>query len=220
MQSTIARYPCTLTVMLKANLTLRPLARTNLMIGYARVSTAEQSLDMQIKALQDYGVEETRIWSEKRSAAAKRVKLERCLAMLRAGDTLVVWKLDRLARSMIDLLRIIEDLNKREVSFVSLTEQIETVTPGGKLLLHVLAGLAQFERDLIKQRTKAGMDAKMATGWRPGPKRKLSADLERAVVTWKSEGKTAKQIIDKVYRDYQIKISARLVYNTIKRSNK
>lgn len=205
--------------MLKMTGILSPLTGTFLKVGYARVSTAEQSLDMQIKALKEYGVEETRIWSEKRSAAAKRVKLERCLAMLRAGDTLVVWKLDRLARSMIDLLRIIEDLNRREVSFVSLTEQIETVTPGGKLLLHVLAGLAQFERDLIKQRTKAGMEAKMATGWIPGPKRKLSPELEASVVVWKKDGYTAKQIIEKIYRETGgTKVSARLIYNTIRRA--
>jgi len=173
---------------------------------------------MQIQALVKAGVDEGDIWSEKRSASAKkRPGLENCLDYLEPGGTLVVWKLDRLGRSMIDLLKRLEWMEERGIKFKSLTEDIDTNTPGGQLLLHVLMALAQFERDLIKQRSKAGMEAKMATGWIPGPKRKLTQEEEQQIVKWREECLDAAQIIDKVKEIYGKDITRRLVYLTWER---
>ncbi len=186
-----------------------------LLVGYARVSTAEQSLDMQIAALEKFGVEPGRIWSEKRSATSqKRPQTEQCLNFMTSGDTLVVWKLDRFARSTLDLLTRLEKLEARGIKFVSLTEKIETTTPGGRLLVGVLALLAQFERDLVSERTASGMKAKRERepDWVPGPTRKLTgAALKRAQVM-REAGKTAPQIIDALQAEFKIKVSARTIY--------
>lgn len=145
------------------------------LVGYARVSTAEQNLEMQIAELRKAGVHEDNIWTEKVSAASsKRPKLRIALMDARAGDTFVVWKLDRISRSLLDLLAIMKDLEERSIDFKSLTEGIDTKTPGGKLLLHVIGALAQFERDLIVERTKAGVAAYRERGGRIGQPRKLS----------------------------------------------
>jgi len=144
------------------------------LVGYARVSTAEQNLDMQIEALKAAGVHEDNIWSEKVSAASsKRPRLELALLDAREGDTFVVWKLDRLSRSLLDLLGHMKDFEERGVSFKSLTEGIDTNTPAGKLILHVIGALAQFERDLVVERTKAGVAAYRARGGQIGQPRKL-----------------------------------------------
>lgn len=189
------------------------------LVGYARVSTAEQTLDMQIQALIKAGVPQDQIWSEKRSASAKeRKELERCLKYLEKGDTLVVWKLDRLGRSMLDLMKRLQDLKDQGLHFVSLTEQIDTSTPGGQLLLHVLMALAQFERDLIRQRTTAGMAAKKATGWIPGPRRKLTPEQEQQVINWvEKDGYGAAQVVEEYEKMYGTEITRRLVYLTLKR---
>lgn len=145
------------------------------MIGYARVSTEEQNLQMQIDALVKAGVHRDAIHVEKVSgAAAHRPKLEWALGNLRDGDTLVVWKMDRMARSLVDLLNKMEQLRKAGASFVSLTEKIDTNTPGGRLVFHVLGAIAEFERDLIRERTRAGVKAAMKRGVRFGQEPKLS----------------------------------------------
>lgn len=144
------------------------------LVGYARVSTEDQNLDMQIAALANAGVHPDNIWSEHRSAVAKlRPYLEKALADARKGDTFVVWKLDRLARDMADLLAILKRLNDNGVAFKSLTEGFDTSTPVGKLLIHVLGALAQFERDLVVERTKAGVAAHRARGGRVGQPAKI-----------------------------------------------
>ena len=107
-------------------------------------------------------------------ATTKRPALQRCLKGLKDGDTLIVWKLDRLARSLRDLITLIEDFSSRGINFRSLTEDISTTTPGGKLVFHIFAALAEFERGLIIERTRAGMKAARARGVRPGPKPKLT----------------------------------------------
>lgn len=138
---------------------------TGCRVGYARVSTTEQNLDMQVEALLNAGVHKDHIYIEKVSGAAiKRPKLEWAFDSLRPGDTLVVWKMDRLARSLIDLLGKMKRLEEAGVEFVSLTEKIDTTTPGGRLIFHVLASIAEFERDLIRERTQAGVRAAMARG--------------------------------------------------------
>lgn len=153
------------------------------LVGYARVSTAEQNLDMQISALKAAGVLDDNLWTEKVSAgASNRPQLELALIDCRDGDTFVVWKLDRLGRSLLDLLARMKDLEDRNISFKSLTEGIDTKTPGGKLIFHVLGALAQFERDLIAERTKAGVADYKARGGVMGQPRKLSeADVKEAM---------------------------------------
>lgn len=144
------------------------------LVGYARVSTEDQNLDMQIAALANAGVHPDNIWSEHRSAVAKlRPYLEKALTDARSGDTFVVWKLDRLARDMADLLAILKRLNENGVAFKSLTEGFDTSTPVGKLLIHVLGALAQFERDLVVERTKAGVAAHRARGGKVGQPAKI-----------------------------------------------
>lgn len=153
-----------------------------MLIGYARVSTEDQNLNLQHDALKKYGVEEGRIYEEHVSAAkAKRPELVGCLRSLREGDALVVWKLDRLARSLPDLIRIATNLNERKVGLVSLTEQIDTTTAGGRLIFHVFGAVAQFERDLVSERTKAGLAAARARGKRGGRPAKLKGKDVRII---------------------------------------
>lgn len=138
---------------------------TGYLIGYARVSTADQSPEMQVQALQRAGCHTQHIHVETASGVKRaRPMLERCLKDCRRGDTLVVWKLDRLGRSLIDLITKLQDLERRGIAFRSLTEGIDTTTPGGRLIMHVMASLAQFERDLIVERTRAGIRAKKERG--------------------------------------------------------
>ena len=123
-------------------------------VGYARVSTTSQNLDMQVSALTDAGCE--KIYTEKVSGVGDRTELKAVLEYLRDGDSLVIYKLDRLGRNMKDLLAIIEQLQKRNISLVSLRDNIDTGSTTGKLVLHIFASLAEFERDLIKERTDEG----------------------------------------------------------------
>jgi DNA invertase Pin-like site-specific DNA recombinase len=141
--------------------------------GYARISTIDQNADMQLKALKQAGG--VKIFTDKQTGAtASRPALSRCLKALDAGDTLIVWKLDRLARSVRDLTAMTEDFHERRVEFRSLTEEINTATPGGKLTFHIFAAVAEFQRGLIIERTREGMKAARARGVRPGPRPKLS----------------------------------------------
>ena len=123
-------------------------------IGYARVSSSGQHLDVQRTALTDAGCE--KIYAEKVSGVGERVELQAALQFLRDGDCLVVYKLDRLGRSLKDLLDIIEQLQTKNVNLVSLKDNIDTSSTTGKLVLHIFASLAEFERDLIKERTEEG----------------------------------------------------------------
>jgi DNA invertase Pin-like site-specific DNA recombinase len=141
--------------------------------GYARVSTEDQNPALQLAALKKAGCR--KIFKDERTGAnTKRPALLRCLKALQDGDTLIVWKLDRLARSLRDLISMLDDFHKRGIHFRSLTEEINTSTPGGKLIFYIFAALAEFERGLIIERTRAGMKAARARGVRPGPKPKLS----------------------------------------------
>jgi len=136
-------------------------------IGYARVSTHEQTLALQQDALTK--AECKRIFTDTASGAkADRPGLEEALDFARAGDTLVVWKLDRLGRSLPHLLETVSWLQEQGIGFKSLTEQIDTTTSGGKLIFHVFAALAEFERDVIRERTQAGLAAARARGRKGG----------------------------------------------------
>jgi DNA invertase Pin-like site-specific DNA recombinase len=138
-------------------------------IGYARVSTQDQHPSLQLDALQAVGC--AKVFVEQASGAQRdRPQLQAALDYLRPGDTLVVWKLDRLARSLKQLIETMECLAAREIGFHSLTEAIETTTAGGRLVFHIFASLAEFERAIIRERTRAGLDAARArgrTGGRP-----------------------------------------------------
>src|SRR4051812_40202196 len=132
-------------------------------IGYARVSTLDQNLDLQEDALKAAGCE--KIYTDKASGTrAEGPGLERALADLRAGDRLVVWKLDRLGRSLRHLIETVTALRDRGVGFQSVQEAVDTTTSGGKLIFHVFGALAEFERDLIRERTLAGLAAARSRG--------------------------------------------------------
>jgi DNA invertase Pin-like site-specific DNA recombinase len=137
------------------------------MLGYARVSTLEQDEALQVDALQSAGC--ARVFVDKASGKLEhRPGLDRLLDQLRPGDTLVVWRLDRLGRSLRHLIETTQALEARGVAFRSLTESIDTSTPGGKLIFHVFGALAEFERDLIRERTLADLAAARARGRRGG----------------------------------------------------
>lgn len=149
-------------------------------VGYARVSTDQQETDLQLDALRRAGVQ--RIFEEKGSSVGRRPQLQRALAALRPGDTLVVFKLDRLARSLRNLLDIIERMELAGAGFKSLTEPIDTVTAAGRLMLQMLGAVAEFERSLIRERSIAGQRAAVERGARVGRPRALAADDELEVV--------------------------------------
>jgi DNA invertase Pin-like site-specific DNA recombinase len=137
------------------------------LIGYARVSTSDQSPDLQLDALKNAGC--SRIFVETASGSSDdRTKLTSALDYMRVGDTLVVWKLDRLARSISKLISTIESLNQADCGFKSLTETIDTTTPTGKLVFHIFGALTEFERSIIRERTLAGLAAAKARGRRGG----------------------------------------------------
>src|ERR687885_717620 len=134
-----------------------------MLVGYARVSTTDQTLNLQHDALTKAGC--TKIFTDTASGAqADRKGLTEALSYVRAGDTLVGWRLDRLGRSLKDLITRITELNDRKIGFKSLTENIDTTTSGGKLIFHIFGALAEFERDIIKERTTAGLEAARARG--------------------------------------------------------
>lgn len=152
----------------------------NQKIGYARVSTIDQNFELQIDALEKYGCNV--IYKEKASGkTADRQELEHCLKALRAGDTLVVWRLDRLGRGLHDLVKIVNELEHDGIGFTSLTENIETISANGKLTFHLFAALAEFERNLIRERTNAGLAAARARGRSGGRKPALDDKQVREV---------------------------------------
>jgi DNA invertase Pin-like site-specific DNA recombinase len=140
-----------------------------MLIGYARVSTLDQDLALQLDALKEAGCE--KLFTEKASGAQRdRPQLAAALEYMRSGDTLVVWKLDRLARSLKQLIETVEGLGEKGMGLRSLTEAIDTTTSGGKLIFHIFGALSEFERGVIRERTRAGLDAARArgrTGGRP-----------------------------------------------------
>lgn len=150
-------------------------------IGYARVSTQDQSPDLQVDALRKAACDE--VFVEKVSGTrAARPKLEECLRMLRADDKLVVWRLDRLGRSLKHLVGTVSDLEARGIGFESLNEKIDTGSAGGKLIFHLFGALAEFESNLNSERTRAGLQAARARGRKGGRNPKMSkADVRKAV---------------------------------------
>lgn len=138
-----------------------------MLIGYARVSTTEQNLDLQKDALLKVGCD--KIFTDTASGAkTERIGLDEALTHLRKGDTLIVWRLDRLGRSLKHLIETVAKLNEQGIGFKSITENIDTQTSGGKLIFHIFGALAEFERNLVRERTMAGLSAARARGRKGG----------------------------------------------------
>lgn len=163
-------------------------------IGYARVSTTDQNLDLQLTALKEAGC--GRIYQEKISGAKKeRPELQRLLDQLRPDDVVVVWKLDRLARSTQNLLELADLIKNAEASFCSLSEPwADTTSPSGKMIMTVFAGIAEFERDLIRERTGAGRVAAMQRGVRFGRPEKMNAEQKSLAKRLLQEDKSVSEV--------------------------
>lgn len=179
-------------------------------VGYARVSTDDQNLDLQRDALGRTGC--SQVYEEMASGKdAARPQLDACLKAIRPGDTLVVWRLDRLGRSLPDLVRIVTELEARGVGFESLTEKIDTSSATGKLTFHLFAALAEFERNLIRERTAAGLAAARARGRNGGRPQKLTDDEKRMVALLMKGRETKPGDVCE-----QFGISRALLYKTVK----
>jgi DNA invertase Pin-like site-specific DNA recombinase len=159
-------------------------------IGYARVSTHDQNLDLQVDALKNAGCDPRYIYTDEvTGTAANRPQLKKVMEHLREGDTLVVWRLDRLGRSLKNLIEWVEDLENRGVGFQSLTEDINTSTPTGKLVFQIFGALAEFERNLIRERTMAGLAAARSRGRLGGRRKALPPQKRQLVVDLYNEKK-------------------------------
>lgn len=156
-------------------------------MGYARVSTTDQNPELQLDALNAAGC--FRVWTDKASGAkTDRPELAALMDALRPGDTLVVWRLDRLGRSLPHLIETVTELEARGVAFKSLTEEINTTTPGGKLIFHIFGALAEFERNLIRERTMAGLSAARDRGRVGGRPSSLTAAKKRQAKKMRGDG--------------------------------
>jgi DNA invertase Pin-like site-specific DNA recombinase len=176
-----------------------------MLIGYARVSKADNSqvLDLQIDSLINAGIQKESIYTDKISGVKdERPGLRNCLKALRKGDTLIVWKLDRLGRNLKHLISIIDDLNKKEVGFKVLAGQgasIDTTTPAGKMIFSIFGAFAEFERELIRERTIAGLKAARARGRKGGRKFQLSkAQVRLAQVAMKNRDTSATDLANEL----------------------
>jgi DNA invertase Pin-like site-specific DNA recombinase len=167
---------------------------SNMLVGYARVSTHEQNPALQTDALKQAGCQ--KVFEDKISGAkAERPGLAAALQYVRKGDTLLVWRLDRLGRSLQDLIEIVAGLEKRGVGFRSLQESIDTTTSGGRLIFHVFGALAEFERSLIRERTRAGLASARARGRKGGRPKALDRQRRELLYRLYDEKKhTIKQI--------------------------
>lgn len=150
-------------------------------IGYARVSTADQNLNLQTDALKEAGCQRI-IKDEISGSVADRPGLHELLLVLRPGDTVVVWRLDRLGRSLKHLIDLVNQFKERGVSFVSLTESVNTESSSGQLIFHIFGAMAEFERNLIRERTNAGLLAARARGRKGGRPRKLPASQRQLII--------------------------------------
>lgn len=150
--------------------------------GYARVSTSEQETTMQLDALQRAGVDPANITHEKRSGVKARPKLHALIRKLKPGDKLHVYKIDRLARSLLDLLGILAKIETAKATFASCTEPIDTSTAAGKMMMHMIGAFAEFERTIIRERCMAGQRAAMERGIHCGRRRTLDKDTEHELV--------------------------------------
>lgn len=184
-----------------------------MLVGYARVSTIDQNLDLQRDALLSVGCD--KIFTDIASGVQdSRSGLTEALNYLRSGDTLVVWKLDRLGRSLKHLIETVNALAARSISFHSLQENLDTTTSGGKLIFHLFGALAEFEREVIRERTRAGLKAARARGHKGGRPRKLDASSLNMAKLLMSEGSTSVTEICRTLR-----VSRSTLYRCIGKNN-
>lgn len=169
----------------------------NRIIGYARISTQDQNLDMQIDALKSAGCHQDNIFIDKVSGAKKeRPGLDACLVKLEPGDILLVWRLDRLGRTMSHLVNLIEQLLEKKIGFKSLCDgAIDTTTASGELMFNIFSALAQFERRLIQERTKAGLSAARARG-KTGGRKPISANDPKVIMAKEMHQNKSISILD------------------------
>ncbi len=185
-------------------------------IGYARVSTKDQNLDRQIDSLTAAGCE--KIFSDKLSGAKfDRPELNLLKAQLRPGDIVVIDKLDRLGRSLKDLITIVSEFEANGISFVSLQDNIDTTTASGKLIFHIFASLAEFERSLISERTKAGLTAARARGRLGGRPKGLSDEAKKTAMAAETLYKNQQHSVSEICR--QLSISKPTLYNYLRSRN-
>lgn len=186
------------------------------LIGYARVSTLDQDPALQLDALEEAGCE--RIFQDNASGAlAKRPELERALDHLRKADTLVVWRLDRLGRSLHDLVEFVALLEKREIGFRSLHESIDTTSPSGRLTFHLFGALAEFERDLIRERTAAGLAAARTRGrigGRPTVMTPQKLEIATSMLAEKAPDGASRHTVDDVAKT--IGVSRATIYRALR----
>jgi len=184
-----------------------------MLVGYARVSTHEQNLDMQHDALQKAGCE--KIFVDKvSSVAASRPGIDEALSYLREGDTLIVWRLDRLGRSLKHLIEMIGTLEEKKIGFHSIQESIDTSNSGGRLIFHMFGALAEFERQLITERTLAGLAAARARGKKGGRPKALNEKERELAVRLYNEQKNSIIEICQI-----LKISKPTLYNYLHQAN-
>lgn len=182
-------------------------------IGYARVSTQDQKLSLQLDALKANGCE--KIYQEKASGAkTDRPELAKLLEHLREGDTLVIWKLDRLGRSLAHLIELVTTLESRGVSLISLNDPVDTTTAQGRLTFRIFASLAEFERELIRERTQAGLASARRRGQQLGRRKGLSANAEDKSRIAESLYKEGKLSVNKIAT--QLGISKSTLYEYLK----
>ena len=180
-------------------------------IGYARVSTDEQNLDLQIQALKCAGCELIYTDSGISGSVRARPGLDKALRRLSAGDMLVVWRLDRLGRSLVHLVHLLENLGNRHIRFKSICEYIDTSSSGGRLVFHMMAALAEFERSLISERTRAGMAAARARGKHLGRQPSLKVDQCREAKLLLNQGVNIRNVAD------QFKVTPRTLIRLVQR---
>ena len=172
-------------------------------IGYARVSTQDQNLEMQLDALQTAGCE--KIFQEKASGIkSDRPELAAMQQLLRKGDVIYIYKLDRLGRSLKHLLEMTSDFEKRGIGLVSINDHIDTTTAQGRLIFNIFASLAEFERDLIRERTKSGLEAARARGRKGGRSRGLSKEAEKKAMLAQTLYNERKLGVNKIAADLEI----------------
>ena len=188
-----------------------------MLIGYARISTHDQTLDLQKDALQKIGC--AQIFTDTASGAkAERTGLTEALEYVRTGDTLVVWRLDRLGRSLKHLIETITKLNNRKIGFKSITESIDTTTSGGKLVFHIFGALAEFERDIISERTNAGLSAARARGRLGGRPKAKMLDTPKKVALAQSLYENRNNTIDEICKT--LNVSRATLYRYIQTKEK
>lgn len=184
-------------------------------IGYARVSTQGQNLGLQINALEKASCEE--IFQEKESGAKeKRPELDKMLSKLRKGDTVIVWKLDRIGRNMKHLIELVEQFNREQIGFQSLNDPVDTTTASGRLTFNIFAALAEFEREILRERTIAGQDNARRKGKKIGRPHGLSKDRLKVAMmakALKSQGFTEAEIANK------LKVGRSTIYRYLKYVN-